>query len=141
MEVDLQAVADHADGVVDAGLVVEDELLGEEMEDLAVGGEADGAGAVDGRAHVLAGDLLHAAAHGDAALGVHALDVRTADADDGGFDGRAGGSLSRKGGAVDDLGGGCEIGDDPATHALGGLDAVAPVADAAVDLGDEHSAF
>ena len=55
VEVDLEAVADHADGVVDAGLIVEDELLREEVQDFAVGREGDGAGAVDGCADLLRG--------------------------------------------------------------------------------------
>ncbi len=83
MQVHLELVADHADGVVDAGLLVEDELLRQEMEDLAVGRESDGAGAVDAGANLFAGDLAHAVAEADAATAVDAADVGSADADDG----------------------------------------------------------
>ena len=57
VEVHFELVADHADGVVDAGLIVEDELLREQVEDFAVGRKGDGAGAVDGGADLFAGDL------------------------------------------------------------------------------------
>ena len=60
MEIDFEAAADHADGVVDAGLVVEDELAGEEMENFAVSGEGDGAGAFDGAGDVVLADFAHA---------------------------------------------------------------------------------
>lgn len=142
VEVDFELGADHADGVVDAGLVVEDELLGEEVQDFAIGGKCDGACAVDGGADLFAGDFAHAGAHGDAAARVDAANVGTADADDGGFDFHFGEAFGGEGGAVDGVGGGAEFGDEAFAHALGFFDAVAAVAeDAVLHLGDEDAAF
>ena len=53
VQIDFEAIADHAHGIVNAGLLVEDELLGEEVEDFAIGGEGDGAGAIDGGADIV----------------------------------------------------------------------------------------
>ena len=39
MQVDLKPSADHANGVVDAGLFVEQKLLRQQVDDLAVGGQ------------------------------------------------------------------------------------------------------
>ena len=75
VEIDFQAIADHTDGVVNAGLFVEDELLGQKVDDLAVGRERDGPGAIDGGAHVFSGDFAEARAQADAAAAVQTADV------------------------------------------------------------------
>ena len=53
VQIDFEAIADHAHGIMNAGLLVEDELLGEEVEDFAIGGEGDGTGAIDGGADIV----------------------------------------------------------------------------------------
>ena len=55
VDVDLELDAVHAQRVLDAVLLVDDELLGDDVEDLPVGGDGDGLGLVDDPADVLAG--------------------------------------------------------------------------------------
>src|SRR5262245_1569657 len=85
----LNARRHHAERVVDSSLVVENEFLGKKMEDLAVGGERDRAGALDCLFDLVASDLARARAETDAAMRVHAPEVGSADTDDGVLDGRA----------------------------------------------------
>ncbi len=140
VEIDFEAIADHADGVVDAGLLVEDELLREEMDDLAVGRQRDGAGAIDGGADFFAGDLAHARAEADAATAVQAADVGSADGDDAALDGGFGDVFGEGGGLVDGFDGGADFGDDSFARALGVDDAVAAIAEGSVvQLGDEDA--
>ena len=96
----------------------------------------------DPDAYFLAGDLAQAASHGDAAAGVDAADVGSSNADDGVLNGRAGGLLRRQRGAVDGFSSGTELRDETFAHTLGGLDAMAAIAqDAVGDLGHEHTAL
>ena len=53
VQVHLQPFAHHADRIKDARLIVEDELAAQKMQNLAVRRPFDGAGAVDGAAHIL----------------------------------------------------------------------------------------
>ena len=70
VQVDFEAGADHAHGVEDAGLIVDDELARQQVQDFAIGRTLHGAGALDGGLHVFAGDFAHAAAQVEAAVGV-----------------------------------------------------------------------
>ncbi len=103
MQVDFEPSADHADGIVDAGLLVEQKLLRQQVDDFAVGGQGDGAGAIDCGADVFAGDLAQAGAEADAAAAVDAADVLTSDADDALFDDSAGELLGDGRGLIDAL--------------------------------------
>ena len=76
VQIDFEAIADHADGIMNAGLLVEDELLGQQVQDFAIGGEGDGAGAIDGGADIVFGNFAEACAEADAAAAVDAADVR-----------------------------------------------------------------
>ena len=86
VDVDLELDAAHADRVLDAVLVVDDELLGDDVDDVAVRGDGDGLGLVDDAPHVLAGDLAVLAGDGDDAAAVEALDVGPGDAEEGRVD-------------------------------------------------------
>ena len=123
-------------------LVVQDELLRQQVEHFAVGRKADCAGPVNGGADVLARDLFHAAAHADAALRVHAADMRSADADDGGFYWRFRHSFRRQRGGVDSFSRRTEVSNQAPPHALGSLDAMPAIAQhAVIDFGHQHAAF
>jgi hypothetical protein len=71
---------------MNAGLLVEDELLGEQVEDFAIRGQGDGTGAIDGGADIVFGDFAQAGAETDAAAAVDAADVGSADGDDEALD-------------------------------------------------------
>ena len=72
VQIDFEPRADHADGIEDAGLIVDDELARQQVQDLAVGRTLDGARTLHGGAHIFARDLAHAAAELEAAVGVEA---------------------------------------------------------------------
>ncbi len=72
-----QSDAAHAQRLTDAVLVVDDELLGKDMDDLAVHGYGDGFRRIDHPAHVVRGNL--AVLDGDHALGVEPLDMSARD--------------------------------------------------------------
>src|SRR4029077_3858834 len=80
----------HAERVVDASLLVEDEFLGKKMEDFAVGGQWDGAGAFDGLLDFVTADLVRPRAQANASMRIDAADVRSADSDDSVLDRGAG---------------------------------------------------
>ena len=80
MQIHLKPRADHAYGIEDAGLVVEDELAGQQMEDFAVGRALDGTGTFDGGTHIVAGNFAHAIAEIESAVGVEAANMRAANA-------------------------------------------------------------
>jgi len=142
VEVDFEAVADHANGVVDAGLLVEDELLGEQVDDLAIGRQRDGTGAVDGGADFFAGDLAHTRPEADATAAVEAADVRSANGDDAALDGGLGNVFSESGGLVDGFNCGPDFGDDSFAGPLGVDDAVAAIAEGSIiELGDEDASL
>src|SRR5690606_10908545 len=68
----------HADGLADPFLVVDDELLGKDVQDLLVGGNGDSPRRVDHAIHVTHGDLV--VADGDDAVRVEAADMAARDA-------------------------------------------------------------
>ena len=112
VQVDFEARADHAHRIEDAGLIVDDELAREQVENFAIRRALDGAGALHGGAHVFARNLAHAAAQVEAAVGIEPEDVRAADADDALVDVGAGHALGVLAGGFHGLRGGTELGDD-----------------------------
>ena len=140
VQIHFQPRADHADGIEDAGLLVEDELARQQVQNLAIGRALDGAGALDGGAHIFAGDLAHAVAQLDAAVGVEAANMRAADAHHALVDVGARHALGLLVGGLDGLGGGSQIGDQPLAHARRLDDAVAAIAQRAlVQVGGQHA--
>ncbi len=117
VQIDFEPRGDHAHGIEDAGLIVDDELARQQVQNLAVGRALHGAGALDSGAHVFARDLAHAAAQFESAIGIEAADMRTADADHALVDVGAGDALAVLGGGLDHAGGRPEIGDKPLAHA------------------------
>ena len=137
----LQADAAHAERLADAVLLVDDELLGQDMDDLPVHGDGDGLGGVDDAAHVLLGDL--AVLDGDDALGVDPLDVAAGDPGVDRFDLAAGHQLRLFDGLADRGDRALDVDDhplaQPARRAGADADDVDPVlgdvADDGADLG------
>ena len=142
VQVDFQPIADHPHGVMNAGLLVEDELLGQQVEDFAIGRQGDGAGAIDGGADIVFGDFAQAGAEADAAAAVDAADVGSADGDDEAFNDGLRGVFGHHGRAIDGHGCGREVGDESLAHAGGVADAMAAITQRAlVHLSDEHADF
>ena len=127
-----EARGHHAERIVDAGLIVENEFLRQQMENLAIGGQRDGAGAIDGLLDLVASDFARTRAQADAAMTVDAAHVRSADADDGVLDRRSGnvfGGFDRLLNRGDGL---VEFDDDALARAARFGDAVAAIAQAGV---------
>ena len=118
VDVHLEAGAGHADRVADAVLVVDDEVLGQDVDDLAPARQADGARRVDGPAHVVARDLPVLAGHRHDAAAVEALDVRARQRDVRVVDLDARRELRLLDRLADRLDGGLEIHDGAAADAL-----------------------
>ena len=85
MDVGFQTLADHANGIADALLGVDQKFVREDVENLAVFGKRNVAGSVDGTAHVIAFDVTRAMAERDPTTAVHTANVATCDADERGF--------------------------------------------------------
>ena len=140
MQIDFKTCADHADGIEDAGLPVENELAGQQVEDFAIGRAFNGACALDGGAHIFAGDLAHAAAELEAAVGVDAANMRAADADGAVVDVGAGHALGLFVGGFDGLGGGARSLIEAFAHAGRLDDAVTAITQGAlIEVGGEDS--
>ena len=141
MHLGLQTDAAHAERFADAVLLVDDEFLGQDMDDFAVHGDGDGLGGVDDAAHVLLGDF--AVLDGDHALGVEALDVAAGDTGIDRLDLAAGHQLGLFDGLADGGDRALDVDDDPFAQAAGraGADAddvdavLGDVADDGADLG------
>ena len=77
MDLHVEARSRHAVGLLDAVLVVDDELLGQDMKDLLGPGDVDGPGGVNGPRHVGGADLP--VLDGGHALRLEPLDVVSGD--------------------------------------------------------------
>ncbi len=75
VDVDLETRAGHADRRADAVLLVDDEVLRQDVQDLAAGRQRHGLRRVDGPAHVFTGDLAVLPRHRDHAAAVESLHV------------------------------------------------------------------
>src|SRR5512137_686264 len=118
VDVHLELDAAHADGVLDPVLVVDDELLGDDVDDVPVGRDGDGLGLVDDAADVLAGDLAVLARDGHDAAAVEALDVGPGDAEEGRADLDPGHELGLLPGLPDGRGRLVEVDDDALAQAV-----------------------
>src|SRR5688572_4479254 len=76
MHVDLEPGAGHPHRRADAVLFVDNEVLRQDVQNLAAGGQRHRLGRVNRPAHVVAGDLAVLAGHRDDAAAVESLDVR-----------------------------------------------------------------
>src|SRR5271163_931981 len=85
VDVCLQALTDHADGVADVVLGIERKFLGEDVQDFAGFRQLHAAGGFDGAAHVVALHIARARAYGDAATAIHTAHMRAGYADQRGL--------------------------------------------------------
>ena len=76
-----EARGHHAQRIVHAGLLVENEFLRQQVQNFAVGGQRDGARLVDRLANFVAGNFARTRAEGDATVAVQSADVRPGHAD------------------------------------------------------------
>ena len=81
MHVGFEALPDHADGVANTILRIDDKFVRKDVEDFAIFRERNVAGSVDGAAHVVAFDVARAIAKRHAAPTVDAADVASSYAD------------------------------------------------------------
>src|SRR6266545_3916265 len=98
---DLQAVAGHADGVADPVLAVDGVGARDDVDDLAVRGDADRAARLDHALHVVLTDLVVGMRDGDDAGRVLAPEVGAAQGDDDRFDAVPRHPLGRDRGGLD----------------------------------------
>src|SRR5207237_7065125 len=82
-----QTLTNHAQGIADAVLRINDEFVREDVQDFAVFRERNVACGVDGAAHIFPFDVARALTQGDPAAAVYAANVVSGDADERFFDG------------------------------------------------------
>src|SRR5712664_1587340 len=115
----LQPVARHAVRVTHAFLAVDRVGARDGMDDLAVGGDANGARSLDHALHVVLADLAVAARHGDDAGRILRPQVRAAQGDDDGLDPLPGHALGGDGRGLDGRDGLVEVDDHALAQAIG----------------------
>ncbi len=133
VQIHFKPLAHHAHRIEDAGLVVEDELARQQVQNLAIGGALDGARAIHGGAHIFARNLAHAPAQLDSAIGVQAANVRPAHAHHALVDIGARHALGLLAGRAHRLGRRAQLRDQPLAHSRRLHHAVAAIA--------QHSSF
>jgi len=79
VDVDLEAAADHAEGVGDSVLPVDREIPGDDVHNLMILRDLHASGGVDDPGDVLLGDLPILAGYGHHAAAVERPDVRARD--------------------------------------------------------------
>src|ERR1700682_5879011 len=98
---DLEPAPSHADGVSDPVLTVDGVGAGDDVDDLAVGGDADRPACLHDSLHVLVADLVVGPCHCNYAGGVLGPEVGAADRHHYPFDALAGHALGGDGGGLD----------------------------------------
>ncbi len=119
MDVGFEALTDHADGVANSVLCIDHEFVRQNVEDLAVFGERDVAGGIDGSAHIVSFDVARAVSQRDAAAAVDAANMAASHAYHGGFDRDIGHAFGFFHGAANRAYGGIQIDDEAFAQTLG----------------------
>src|SRR6266568_2042976 len=114
-----EPLADHADGVADVILHVDDEFVRKDVKNFAIFRERDVAGGVHGAAHVFALDVARARTQRDAASAIHSANMMSGDADKRFFDGNIGHAFGFFDGAANRTDRGIEIDDQTLAQAFG----------------------
>src|SRR2546427_891540 len=81
MDVDFQALAEHADGVAYAVLGVDNKFMRKDVQNFAIFRKRDVAGSINGAADVFALDVSRPLSQGDAAAAVYAAHVAAGNSD------------------------------------------------------------
>src|SRR5580698_3136282 len=140
MQVHFQPITHHAYWIVNPRLLIENELLRQQMDDLAIRRQRYGARAINGGANILTRDLAQTRSQADAATAVDATDMRPPDADHAAVDRALRHGLSGRCGLIDRLRSLFQLGDQPFSHACRVGDAMPTVTQRSiVQLGDQHT--
>src|SRR5258708_20155334 len=81
MDVYFEALAEHADGVANAALRIDNEFMRKDVQDFAIFRKRDVARGVDGAAHVFALDVSRPLSKSDAAAAIYAAHVAAGHSD------------------------------------------------------------
>src|SRR5579859_5573382 len=141
VRLDLEALACHAHRVAHALLPVDRVPARDDVDHLAVGGDADRARSFDHALHVVLADLAVRARDGDDARRVLGPDVRASQRHDNGLDALPGHALGRDGGQLDGRDGLVEVDDHAFAQAVAASFTHADDAHGPADvirLGDDH---
>jgi len=139
---DLETAAGHADRVSHPVLAIDGVGAGDDVDDLAIGGDADRARGFDNALHVVLADLVVGARHGDHTRRVLGVEVASREGDDHRFDALARHAFGGHGGSLDGGDGFLQVDDHALAQAVGGALAHADDVDrgaGVVRLGDDHS--
>src|SRR3984893_2669077 len=101
MNVGLEALADHADGIANAFLSVDEKFVRKNVQHFAIRRQADVTSGIDGTPHVFALDVARAMADADAAAAVDTAHMTAGHADYRGFDRHIGDTFGLFHGAAD----------------------------------------
>ena len=140
MDANFETRRHHAKGIVHAGLIVENEFLRQQVKNFAIGGKRNCAGALDGLLDLIAPDFTRTRTETDAAMAVHAANMRSADADNGMLDGSPGDVFGGFGRLLNRGDGLVEFDDGSLARAARFGDAVSAIAQAGVgEFGHERA--
>jgi hypothetical protein len=117
VDIDFDARAEHADGIVNAVLAVDEKMLANEMHDAIFGGEINRFGVADGVLHIFFHDLAIVAGDGMKAAIVEAAHVAAGDAEIDAADFGVGGLFGFDDGVANVFGGGGGVDDFAFAHA------------------------
>jgi len=93
VHVHFEAPADHAQGIANIVVRVEQEFLRQDVQHHAVFGQCDVARGIHGVVHVVAIDIPRPVSQRDAAAAVHSAHLAARDAGDNALDGHSGNAL------------------------------------------------
>ena len=140
MQVHFKPRAHHAHGIEDAGLIVENELPRQQVQNLAVRRALDGPRTFHGGAHVFAGNLAHAAAQVESAVGIETANMRPAHTHHALIDIGVRHPLGALDGRLHCFGGRSEVRDKPFAHPRRLHHSVAAIAQCTlVQVGRQHA--
>ncbi len=94
VDIYFQALPNHADGIADVVLVIDQKLLRQHVQDFAILRKGDGSSGVHGAPHVFLFDIPRPGAERNSATAVHAAQMAAGDSDHRGFHRHVGDAFS-----------------------------------------------
>jgi len=119
MDVYFQALAEHADGVANAALGIDNKFMRKNVQNFAIFRKRYVASSINGAAHVFALDVPRPLSQGDATAAVYAAHVAAGDSDQGFLHRHAGNAFSLFDSATDGAHSGIKINDQAFAKSLG----------------------
>ncbi len=139
MYADLELTAQHSRRIAQAFLLIENEILRQKVQDVAIFGQWKAPRLVDRLTDIFAGNLARLHPKRNAALAVSGADMRSGNPYDRALDRRLGRQLSLVHRLLHAIGGLIEIDDDPLARAARSDNSVSAIAQAGVgDLDDQR---